>query len=271
MKKLGFIVEMKDCKDAADLRRWVDLAQQQGIDGVELLFNSKCGVDFSLDKIKPAFENTPVEPAACGLWWLNTISPDPDERAAVRRTMLEFLDMAEAIGCRMAFFNTGEYDPEDPDKNIAEFKKEYLYYKDIADKKGSKLACYLGHGGNFVHSRGILDKLLKEVPEFNIKLDPVGIMRNMKDDPYEIMKRYANRIAHFHAKDIFRYGDDGWEIEPIVGMGQLKWNVMLGMLWNVGYDGYIIIEPHGDVWAEPENRWKHIVLAKRHLEQYMIR
>ena len=78
MKKLGFIVEMKDCKDAADLRRWVDLAQQQGIDGVELLFNSKCGVDFSLDKIKPAFENTPVEPAACGLWWLNTISPDPD-------------------------------------------------------------------------------------------------------------------------------------------------------------------------------------------------
>ena len=97
-----------------------------------------------------------------------------------------------------------------------------------------------------------MDKLLKEVPEFNIKLDPVGIMRNMKDDPYEIMKRYANRIAHFHAKDIFRYGDDGWEIEPIVGMGQLKWNVMLGMLWNVGYDGYIIIEPHGDVWAEPE-------------------
>ena len=179
--------------------------------------------------------------------------------------------MAEAIGCRMAFFNTGEYDPEDPDKNIAEFKKEYLYYKDIADKKGIKLACYLGHGGNFVHSREILDKLLKEVPEFNIKLDPVGIMRNMKDDPYEIMKRYANRIAHFHAKDIFRYGDDGWEIEPIVGMGQLKWNVMLGMLWNVGYDGYIIIEPHGDVWAEPENRWKHIVLAKRHLEQYMIR
>lgn len=102
-------------------------------------------------------------------------------------------------------------------------------------------------------------------------IDAVGIMRNMKDDPYEIMKRYANRIAHFHAKDIFRYGDDGWEIEPIVGMGQLKWNVMLGMLWNVGYDGYIIIEPHGDVWAEPENRWKHIVLAKRHLEQYMIR
>ena len=62
MKKLGFIVEMKDCKDAADLRRWVDLAQQQGIDGVELLFISKCGVDFSLDKIKPALKIHPWSP-----------------------------------------------------------------------------------------------------------------------------------------------------------------------------------------------------------------
>ena len=52
MKKLGFIVEMKDCKDAADLRRWVDLAQQQGIDGVELLFNSKCASDATpLDQV----------------------------------------------------------------------------------------------------------------------------------------------------------------------------------------------------------------------------
>ena len=60
----------------------------------------------------------------------------------MRRTMLEFLDMAEASAAGWRF-NTGEYDPEDPDKNIAEFKKEYLYYKDIADKKGIKLACYL--------------------------------------------------------------------------------------------------------------------------------
>lgn len=71
---------------------------------------------------------------------------------------------------------------------------------------------------NKLWTEGLVDKesySQKEVPEFNIKLDPVGIMRNMKDDPYEIMKRYANRIAHFHAKDIFRYGDNGWEIEPI--------------------------------------------------------
>lgn len=97
--------------------------------------------------------------------------------------------------------------------------------------------------------------------------DLPDIILRAKISPQEEMKYAAN--GQLVALD--EYGDDGWEIEPIVGMGQLKWNVMLGMLWNVGYDGYIIIEPHGDVWAEPENRWKHIVLAKRHLEQYMIR
>lgn len=56
---------------------------------------------------------------------------------------------------------------------------------------------------------------------------------------------------------------------------QLKWGDVAKRITDLirkdRYDGYIIIEPHGDVWAEPENRWKHIVLAKRHLEQYMIR
>lgn len=175
MKKLGFIVEMKDCKDAADLRRWVDLAQQQGIDGVERCSTQSAAWTSRWTKSSLRLKIHPWSPRPAGLWWLNTISPDPDgARGSAPDPQLEFLDMAEAIGCRMAFFNTGEYDPEDPDKNIAEFKKEYLYYKDIADKKGIKLACYLGHGGNFVHSREILDKLLKEVPEFNIKLGPGG-------------------------------------------------------------------------------------------------
>lgn len=271
MNKIGFIVEMKDCKDPSDLRKWVDLAEQQGIDGVELLFNAKAGLDFDVDKIKPAFEHTPVVPAACGCWWLNTISPDADERAEVREKMHQFLDMADQIGCKMAFFNTGEFDPEDVDKNIQEFKKEYLSYKQYADERGITLACYLGHGGNFVRSREILRKLCAEIPEFNLKVDPVGIMRNMKADPYEIIKEFGGKIVHFHAKDIFRYGDDNFEIEPIVGMGDLRWNVMLGMLYHHGYDGYIVIEPHGPIWAKPENRWKAVVLGKRHIEQFMVR
>lgn len=271
MNKIGFIVEMKDCQTPQALRRWVDLAQQQNIDGVELLFNAKCGLDFSVQKIKPAFENTPVEVAACGLWWLNTISPIKEERDEVRAYMLEFLDMVHDIGCKTAFFNTGEFACGDTEKNISEFKKEYRFYKEYADARGITIACYLGHGGNFVRSREILAKLCNEMPEFNLKLDPVGIMRNMKDDPYEIIKLFGNRLVHFHVKDIFRYGTDGFEIEPCVGMGDLRWNVIFGMLYHHGYDGYIVIEPHGDLWSLPENRWKHIVLSKKHIEQFMLR
>ena len=105
----------------------------------------------------------------------------------------------------------------------------------------------------------------------HMPFEDVGIMRNMKADPYEIIKEFGGKIVHFHAKDIFRYGDDNFEIEPIVGMGDLRWNVMLGMLYHHGYDGYIVIEPHGPIWAKPENRWKAVVLGKRHIEQFMVR
>ena len=46
---------------------------------------------------------------------------------------------------------------------------------------------------------------------------------------------------------------------------------MIGMLYHHGYDGYIVIEPHGPIWSKPENRWKAIVLGSRHIEQFMVR
>lgn len=269
MNKLGFIVEMKDCPDIDSLKRWVRFAEENNIRGLELLFNSKAGLNFDASLIREALSGSAVEIAACGLWWLNTISPDEKERAAVHQTMLEYLDMAAAIDCKIAFFSAGEYEPGNTAKNIEELAAAYEEYREYAGRKGISIACYLGHKGNFVNSIDILDELLRAIPAFNIKIDPVGNIRNMKADPYEIVRRYGNRILHFHMKDVLRYGDD-WEIEPPVGMGDINWRRIVAMLYHHQYNGYLIIEPHGPQWSIPENRGKHIVLSKRFIEQLMI-
>jgi sugar phosphate isomerase/epimerase len=271
VKKIGFIVEMKDCPDSASLRSWAELARQQGIDGLELLFNTKVGVRFDAALIREALAGTGVEVCACGLWWLNTIDPDPAVRAKNRETMHAFLDMAHEIGCKIAFFNCGEYRPGDTDENIRQLRGELQHYKEYAGAYGITIANYLGHGGNFINSRDILRRALEEIPELNLKLDPVGIIRNMKDDPIEIIKLFGNRLVHFHVKDILRYGSDGFEIEPAVGMGDLRWNAIFALLYHHGYEGYVVIEPHGPLFSVPENRWKHIMLSKRHIEQFMLR
>ncbi len=270
MRKLAFIVDMKKCYGNDTLKKWVLFAQQQGIDGIELLFNAQDKYEFDADFINKAFEGSGVEVAACGFWRLNTLDPDPTVRATNRDITFKFLEMVKNIGCKNAFFNVGEAEKDNDEKNLSEFQKEYPQYKKYAEELGLSLSNYLGHPGNFINSRELLKKVVDTVPGFRIKLDPVGVMRNMKDDPYDILRMYGDKVVHFHVKDIFRY-NDGFEIEPAIGMGDLKWNVIFGMLYHFNYEGYVVIEPHGPKWGSEEFMWKGIVLAKRHVEQFMLR
>ena len=270
MHKLGFIVDMLEIHQESDLRAWAEFAAENGIDGLELMYDYRHDPVFDAGMVCRAIEGLPVEICACGLWWGNTQAAG-EEGDKVRKATESMLYMARDVGCRMAFFNAGEYESGNTAANVEHLKEYYTYFHDLASGMGITVSCYIGHGGNFINRRNILSRVLEELPEFNLKLDPVGIMRNLKDDPYEIIKLYGNRCVHFHAKDILRYGCDGFEIEPPVGLGDLRWNAILGMLYHHDYQGYVVIEPHGPKYGRTENKRTHILLSKKHLEQFMIR
>lgn len=270
MRKLGFIVEMKSCPDASSLRRWVEFAAQHRIDGIELLVNEETGDSFDADMVAEAFGHLPVEICAIGYWRSNTIDPDAAAREQALMKIRAIMDGAARLNCHLVFFNAGEYMPGDDDQNIRQLQPVYASLEAYAAERGIAVACYLGHGGNFIKSRKTLAQVLSDIPSFNLKVDPVGIMRNLKDDPYDILRLFGDRIAHFHVKDILRYGMDGFEIEPSAGMGELRWNQFLALLYHHSYKGYLVIEPHGPLYAREENRWKHILLSKRHIEQFML-
>ncbi len=264
--QLGFIVPAE-----SDLKVQFQFAMQQGIEYVELQFNQLRCMNFDTQRIFDAMEGTNVKVGACGLWELNTLSDDEKTFEENKKTVFEFFDMVAAIGSPVAFINAGTYKENDTDANVAKLKEAYPQYKKYATDKGLKLAFYLGHKGNFINSRDILARVISEIPDFPLKIDPVGLMRNVKDDPYYVVSQYAKNIVHFHAKDIYQIPDIGFEIEPPVGLGQKKWNVLLGMLYDVGYTGCVIIEPHGpNYMMESYGRFKHVVLSKRHLEQFIV-
>ena len=90
----------------------------------------------------------------------------------------------------------------------------------------------------------------------------------------EIFK-YGKRIAHVHAKDeipLDRKTDYGLGIIPMTyspaGIGQINWGSVIAALYEVGYDGQIAIEPHSHYWCT-DGYERGLVLAKRHLEQFM--
>lgn len=261
--KFGFLINT-DKK----ISKWITFAEQQGIEVIELMFNKPEEQDFENKKIIKEFQQSEVEPCACGLWFVNTMSPDRDEYKKNKNLATKFLDYTAELGSPIAFMSTGEYDKNNVDKNIEKFSKEYEFYSNYAQDLGISLAFYLGHDGNFIKTRGILKKTIKEIPEMKLKLDPVGIMRNLNDNPYKILELFGDKVLHFHVKDIYQNQD--FEIEPPVGLGDLQWNKMLGLLYNFDYNGYVIAEPHGPKWSQGEYYWKHILLTKKHIEQFLI-
>ena len=63
---------------------------------------------------------------------------------------------------------------------------------------------------------------------------------------------------------------DTW-IEPAVGQGDIPWGKCMAMLYLHGYDGWISVEPHGAIWGKPASRHTGIVLAKKHISQFLVR
>ena len=86
----------------------------------------------------------------------------------------------------------------------------------------------------------------------------------------EINGLYTLDFDYPYSSDKAKLIKENYEIEPPVGLGQLQWKEFIAMLYNVDYEGFLVIEPHGPKWGNEEKMGDYIKLSKRHLEQYIL-
>ena len=118
------------------------------------------------------------------------------------------------------------------------------------------------------------DIMFHEVPELCLKYDPSFSNQEGRDIPGELL-RYGKRIVHTHAKDeipvrrhCYKNSIDYVYAPP--GMGSINWGSFIALLYQVGYKHSIAIEVHSDFWFSKEYFKGGLLLAKRHLEQFMF-
>jgi sugar phosphate isomerase/epimerase len=57
--------------------------------------------------------------------------------------------------------------------------------------------------------------------------------------------------------------------QPAAGMGDVQWGKVMAFLHEHGYNGYLSIEPHGQLWGRGEMRRKMILLSRRYISQFI--
>ena len=96
--------------------------------------------------------------------------------------------------------------------------------------------------GTIVPDAAAADRLLAEVP-VSVCFDPSHFV--MTGDPIpELIRRWGERIVHFHLKDAF--GRPGMEGEDflfcLLGEGRVPWDETFGALEEIGYEGALSVE-----------------------------
>lgn len=162
---------------------------------------------------------------------------------------LEAIDRAAAAGIRVINVVTGpNLWEEDADRKVdpeLAWTRAVTGLKRICDhgeKAGVKVAlepCW----GTIVPDAASTDRLLEEIPGLAICLDPSHFV--MTGDPIpDLIRRWSDRIVHFHLKDAF--GSPGMEGEDfhfcLLGEGKVPWPETFAALEAIGYDGALSVE-----------------------------
>ncbi|MGI5817536.1 MAG: sugar phosphate isomerase/epimerase family protein [Armatimonadota bacterium] len=254
--RISFIVRPGDNRREAAV-----FAAGEGLDGLELMYHSPEESDFDdAEEVIALCDQYQVRVSAVGVWHVGLADP---LEAGTREVILAGLKYAGRVGADCFFTGAGEPDGDD---QIGALAEAWPHWEDLALAEAMDLAVYLGHKGSFLCSEAQVAAAVERVEGLGLKLDPVGLIRNLSVEPRDFLHRFGASCAFFHAKDRLVLAEG--EIEPPPGMGELHWGQMLAILQQHGYDGWVSIEPHGRHWNAPENRWRYVRLAARHLRQF---
>ena len=197
-------------------------------------------------------------------YYPNNLHPDPGERRAANTHLRKVIDAASALGVP----TVGTFVGRDPTKNVPdnlrEFRKVWPRLVGYAERRGVNVAienCPMlfswdewPGGTNLASSPALWDELFTIVPSerLGLNLDPSHLVW-LQIDHERVVRDYASRILHVHAKDmeidrdgLYRNGvlslGMGWQIPRLPGLGEVRWDRFLSQLYRVGYDGVVSVE-----------------------------
>ncbi len=151
--------------------------------------------------------------------------------------------------------------------NFREFRKVWPRLVDYAESKGVRIAienCPMifswdewPGGTNLASTPAAWDEMFSIVdsPSFGLNLDPSHLVW-LQIDYERVVRDYAEKIMHVHAKDLeidrdglYRNGTIslgmGWQVPRLPGLGEVRWDRFVAALYRAGYD-YVVSIEHED-------------------------
>jgi sugar phosphate isomerase/epimerase len=142
------------------------------------------------------------------------------------------------LGPRLVVVQAGQVPEKDDDPRAKRLSEALLALGRVGDRTGTTLALETGlESGTLL--RAFLDRF--DSGGLGVNYDPANLLHHGLD-PCESARALAGKIVHCHAKDVRRGGASRAAQEVPLGRGDLDWMTLLGILEEIEYRGWLIVE-----------------------------
>lgn len=264
--KIGFIGR----NDLDGVEQDARFAAQHGFEGLEYNF----WADFAdltagrVEKMRSILDAHGVYACSLGLWGWNHLSPDAAEREASLGHLERAIEFTDTLGAKVLIIGAGEIPGATAEENAEEFGRVLPPYVEKAREAGLEVALYMVHGKSFLQGLEDYRLIWEHAPEVGIKLDPANV-RHAGSDYLQLLREAGDRVGHVHIKEHI-YMDGELVAQPAAGMGDIEWGKVMAFLYEHGYDGHLVIEPHGPIWSQSPLRRTCCLLSRRHIQQFIV-
>ncbi len=247
----------------------------------------------SLDADEPAtFRHAAEQCAEAGveiasfLIDVNHLAANPAARAINNQYMIKAMREAAAVGVRIITTNTWGNPDLDLQGNLPVYQEVFSHYAEVAEELDvvigmencPHLSTYPMKLGNIGYAPKAWEEMFAAVPSWRIGLefDPSHLMW-LGVDYVRAVYDFGDRIHIVHAKDtevmegeLGRQGifGSGWWRYRMPGWGEVHWKDFMTALYEVGFDGTLIIE-HEDPVFEGDRFEEGLRMGLRFLRQLM--
>ena len=282
--KIGYLAQYSE--------KEVKFAVKYGFKSIELLVPPGAPLDpvktdeKTIMQAKENLAKNDIEVSAIG-HYPNNLDPDLKKRKENSEYLLMLMDLCRKMDVKVLCTFAGREPDKDIPENIPAFKEFFTPLAKKAEDMGLKIGfenCPMFHwfpfrGVNIAYSPRAWDLMFDAVQSASLGLeyDPSHLVC-MLIDYVEIIRRYGSKIVHVHAKDaelihpaIDTYGilEPGTLRHRIPGYGEVNWAKVVSALVEAGYRGNLDIEGRHDPVFNADLEQAGLVLALKHLQQFV--
>lgn len=256
--RLGFLTDgrLDDAPFAADA----------GFDCLELALFGDTPLFNDPRPFRSSLVDNGVPLAAVSLFGQNYFDPETGERAISR--LRHVFDLTAALGSPVVIIGTGT--PPGNSHHEKALNALELLAPLVADaqKRGIKVAFYNCHWENWIDRPEAWNVVLPRLPGVGVKFDPSHPIQGHRDWKEELLAA-GPHLVHVHAKDVLEV-NGRYIPDPNPGLGDIRWEVFFGLLYHLGYEGAVCIEPHSQVYTG-DRRHDFLRLSGNYLRQFLVR